>query len=280
MIVLPDADLDYATSAALWGGFANAGQLCASVERILVHESQAQDFLSRLQTKIFALRQGSPSSADIDIGPITMEKQKDLYASQLEDARTKGAVFVTGGDFTPDHRYLIPTVITGANVESMSIYQDETFGPVVAVTTYKSITEAIEKANRSRYALLASVITRDISLGEAVAKQIHAGTVIVNEVAYTAGLAETPWGGLKESGSGRTHAEMGLFEFVNVRHIHKPRSRLLVFKSWWWFPYTPFQYAVFRLGFELYRKHWLDRLRAFPHFLWNLAQFLKKEPRI
>ena len=148
------------------------------------------------------------------------------------------------------------------------------------MTTYKSVAEAVQKANRSRYGLLASVITRDLSLGESVAKQLEVGTVTVNEVVYTAGLAETPWGGVKDSGFGRTHSEMGLREFVNVRHIHKPRSRLFVFKSLWWFPYTPYQYQAFRRFFDLYRRSWTDKIRAFPLMLWNLVQFLKRERRL
>lgn len=282
MIVLPGSDLDYATSAALWGGFSNSGQVCASTERILVHESQAEAFLDQLKNKLGQLTQGPPSAdgKENDLGVITFEKQKLTYDQQLAQAREKNARFVTGGDFSLDRTFLKPTVVTGPEIEKLDIYKEETFGPVVAVTTYRSIAEAVQKANANRYGLLASVIGKDMGLAEQVAKQLEVGTVTINEVTYTAGISETPWGGVKESGIGRSHGDIGLYEFVHARHIHKPRSRLFVFKSPWWFPYTPFQYAMFREFFSLYRRHWIDKLRGLPLFLWNFVKYLKTERRL
>ncbi len=280
MIVLADADLDYATSAALWGAFSNSGQICASVERIIVHESIAEEFNSLLKTKLKTLRQGSSKNGSNDLGAITFQKQKEIYAAQIKQAKDQGAEFIAGGTFSDDQCYLHPTIVTGKNIESLDIYNEETFGPVVAITTFKSVDEAVEKANHSRYGLLASVITRNISLGEVIAKRLEVGTVTINEVVYTAGLPETPWGGVKETGFGRKHSARGLHEFVNTRHIHKPLSSLFVFKSFWWFPYTPFQSAAFRQFFEFYRKSPIAKIRALPNWLWNLVHFLKDEPRI
>jgi succinate-semialdehyde dehydrogenase/glutarate-semialdehyde dehydrogenase len=280
MIVLADADLDFATSAALWGGFANSGQICASVERILVHESIAGEFNRRLKEKLATLRQGSSHAGNNDLGAITFEKQKDVYDAQIRQAREKGAEFLSGGDFSADRRFLRPTIVTGKNIEELDIYNEETFGPVVAITTFRTVDEAVEKANRSKYGLLASVITRNIALGEEIAKRLEAGTITINEVVYTAGLPETPWGGVKETGFGRKHSARGLYEFVNTRHVHKPLAGALVFKSLWWFPYTPFQYATFRQFVELYRRSWTAKLRAVPAWVWNFIQFMKREPRI
>ena len=98
----------------------------------------------------------------------------------------------------------------------MRLAQEETFGPVVAVTTFKTVDEAVRKANASKYGLLASVITRDISLGEEIARRLEVGTVTVNEVTYTAGLGETPWGGVKESGFGREGGVQGLAPYVTL----------------------------------------------------------------
>lgn len=273
MIILPDVDLDFASSAALWGSFSNSGQACASTERLLVHESIAEPFLAKFKEKAAMLGEN-------ELGTITMEKQKETYTQQIDEARAKGALFLTGGEFSPDRRKLRPTIVTGSQIESLGIYREETFGAAVAVTTFKSVAEAVQKANDSRYGLCASIITRNLSLGEEVAKQLETGTVMINEVTYTHGLAETPWGGLKESGTGRTHSEQGLYEFVNVRHIHRARARFLVFKSLWWFPYTSFQFSMFRELLNVYRKSWLDRLRALPMFLWNMVQFLKNERRL
>lgn len=277
MIILPDADLDYASSAALWGSFSNAGQACASTERLIVHESIAPAFLELLQRKISQLRLQGPDS---DLGTITLEKQKDIYERQLKEAREQGAEILTGGSFAPGRTRLEPTLVAGPGVESLQVYREETFGPVVAVTTFRTLDEAIKKANDSAYGLLASVMTRDLALGERVARQIQAGTVIINEVLYTSALAETPWGGIKESGIGRTHSDLGMMEFVNVRHIHKPKSRLFVFKSWWWFPYSRHQYELFQQVAELFRRSWVDRIKAVPLVLWNLVKMLKDEKRI
>lgn len=274
MIVLPDANIDYATSAALWGGYTNSGQACASTERLIVHESIASEFVSQLKTKIALL------STDTDLGVCTMERQKDLYEEHLEDARQKGAEFFSGGIMSSDRTRMLPTLVGGAAIESTKIFNEETFGPVIAVTTYKSIQEAIEKANRSPYGLLASVITSNISLGEEVAKELQVGTVLVNEVLFSAGLPETPWGGVKDSGFGRKHSEMGLFEFVNVRHINLPRFGFLTFKSFWWFPYTDYQKQFFRAWINLFKGSLLEKLFNLPHFLWCMLKFLKNEPRL
>ena len=280
MIVLSDADLDFATSAALWGAYSNSGQVCASVERILVHEKIAQPFSRMLAHKLSQLRQGPSVGTENDLGAVTFDRQKRVYERQLDQARQSGATFVSGGQFSLDQRYLQPTLITGEGVEKLDVYREETFGPIVVLTTFKSVSEAISKANDSPYGLLASVITRDHAQGERIAKQLEVGTVTINEVTYTAGLPETPWGGIKDSGFGKKHSDSGLFEFIHTRHIHKPRSRLFIFKSLWWFPYTDYQYATFRSLLELYRRHWIDKLKALPLFLWNAAQMIKREKRL
>jgi hypothetical protein len=113
-----------------------------------------------------------------------------------------------------------------------------------------------------------------------VARQIHAGTVNINEVLYTAGLPETPWGGVKETGIGRTHSEIGLLEFVNVRHIHSPIATPLQWKSPWWYPYTFHQNKMFEYFLETYRNSWLKKITALPMLLWHFIQMIKKEPRL
>ena len=274
MIILPDADLDYATSAALWGGFTNSGQVCASVERLIVHESIAREFRDRLKEKMLKL------DPEVELGLTTMNKQKDLYESQLEEARKAGAEFYTGGGLSADRTRMIPTLVGGAGIESTRLYNEETFGPVIAMTTYKSIEEAIQKANHSAYGLLASVITSNLAVGEEVARELHVGSVMINEAIFSAGLPETPWGGVKESGFGRKHSLLGLYEFVNVRHINRPRFGFLTFKSWWWFPYTQYQGEFFRAWIKLYQGGIFEKLSNLPHFLWCMIKFLKNEPRL
>jgi acyl-CoA reductase-like NAD-dependent aldehyde dehydrogenase len=274
MIVLPDADLDFATSAALWGGFTNSGQACASVERLIVHESIAKPFAEMLKEKVLRLTPG------IDLGVTTMDKQKSIYEEHLKDAKDRGAEFICGGIMSSDRTRMIPTLVGGKGIEETRIYNEETFGPVIALTTFKSVQEAIEKANRSEYGLLASVISSNMALAEEIARELHVGSVMINEVLFSAGLPETPWGGMKDSGFGRKHAEMGLYEFVHVRHINRPAVGLFTFKSWWWFPYSEAQREFFRSWISLYQGGLFEKLTHLPHFLWSMTKFLKNESRL
>ncbi|RYZ78388.1 MAG: aldehyde dehydrogenase family protein, partial [Proteobacteria bacterium] len=264
MIVCEDADLDLATSGALWGGYSNAGQICASVERILVHASIRKEFVETLKNKIRRLNQGDPSQPNIDVGAITMEKQKEIYSAQLTDAERRGLKFETGGKFSSDRRFLEPTLVTGDEIESSEIYQEETFGPVIALTTFETDNEAIEKSNLSPYGLLGSVFSQNLKRAEAIAQRLEVGTVTINEVVYTAGLPETPWGGRKDSGYGKKHSAEGLLEFVHVKHIHAPRSTALQFKSLWWFPYGKKQAAFFDSLFLIYKRDRLAKIAALP----------------
>jgi acyl-CoA reductase-like NAD-dependent aldehyde dehydrogenase len=274
MIVLPDADLDYATSAALWGGFTNSGQVCASIERLLVHESIASSFVSRLKEKIALL------SSETDLGVCSIEKQKLVYEEHLQDAKSRNLEFLTGGILSADRTRMLPTLVSGNGVEDSKIYNEETFGPVIAVTTFKSIQEAIDKTNRNPYGLAASVISKDLSLAEEVAAELKVGSVMINEAVFTAGLPETPWGGVKDSGFGRKHSENGLLEFTHLKHVNRPRFGIFTFKSWWWYPYSDFQKQFFNAWGDMYCSGFFDKLLRFPHLLWTMLQFLKNEPRL
>jgi len=273
LIVLEDADLDYASSAVLWGSFANSGQVCASTERLLVHESVAAEFKRLIAAKAARLTPG-------DLGAITFEKQKLVYTDHIAEARASGAEIVFGGEFNSDRTRLAPTLVTGPKIESLKVYTEETFGPVVAMTTFKSDEEAITKANDSRYGLLAAIITGNVARARSIASRLEVGTITINEVLYTAGMAETPWGGIKESGIGRSHGEFGLLEGVHVRHIHEPRFQGLWFKSPWWYPYTPIQLELFKRSLELYRRAWTRKLAALPGLLAQGIRTLLRDRRI
>jgi len=272
MIVLRDAPMDFATSAALWGSFSNSGQLCGSVSKIIVHESIVDSFTEQLRIKL--------SKIESDFGFFTVEEQRAPFLSLLEEAKNHGCTLITKDGSTSTDSLLRGTIVAGANIEETRLYNEDFFGPAVAIATFKSLNEAVKKANATPYGLHASIITKNFSLGEQIAKQLEVGTVTINEVAYTGALPETPWGGVKQSGFGKKHSSDGIYEFVNIRHIHKPRSRLFVFKSPWWFPYTAFQYSTFKRFIDLYHRHWTDKIKAFPLFLWNLVQFFKREKRL
>jgi acyl-CoA reductase-like NAD-dependent aldehyde dehydrogenase len=245
MVVLEDADLENAARAAIWGAFCNSGQACASIERCYVHESIAEKFTDLVVKETRLLKQGKASTEAIDIGAMTNERQLQIVEDHVGDAVERGAQVRTGGHRLNDSKgwFHQPTVVTGVD-HSMKLMRDETFGPVLPIMTFKTDEEAIRLANDSIYGLTASVFTRDIGRGRRLAEQIDAGTVMINEVVYTHAVAQTPWGGVKQSGYGRTHGRLGLLELVSAQHVHvngMPRIADV-----WWFPYSKQAGALFR----------------------------------
>lgn len=245
MIVLEDADLENAARAAVWGAFCNSGQACASIERCYVHESIADRFVDLVVKETQLLKQDKASVDQVDVGAMTNERQLQIVENHVSDAIERGARIRAGGHRINDSHgwFHQPTVVTGVD-HSMKLMRDETFGPVLPIMTFKTDDEAVRLANDSIYGLTASVFTKDISRGRRLAEQIDAGTVMVNEVVYTHALAQTPWGGVKQSGYGRTHGRLGLLELVSAQHIHVngvPRV-----PDVWWFPYTKQAGDLFR----------------------------------
>jgi len=237
MIVLEDADLENAARAAVWGAFANSGQACASVERCYVQESIAPKFIEQVLAETRALKQGLGTDTDVDVGAMSNENQLQIVADHVNDAKQRGAKVLAGGQRGSNRAGLFyePTVLTNVD-HDMTIMRDETFGPVLPVMTFTTEDEAIKLANDSVYGLTASVWTKNIAKGRRIAERIEAGTVMVNEVVYTHGIAQTPWGGIKDSGYGRTHGRMGLLELVHPQHIHV--NRLSFLPDLWWFRYS------------------------------------------
>ena len=237
MVVLEDADIKNAARGAVWGAFANSGQACASVERCYVQESIAPEFIARVLEETEALVQGVGTNANTDIGAMSNERQLSIVDEHVTAAVRRGARAIAGGNrpANQDGLFYPPTVLTNVD-HSMAVMRDETFGPVLPVMTFKTEDEAIRLANDSVFGLTASVWTKNIPRGRSIAARIDAGTVMVNEVLYTHGIAQTPWGGIKESGYGRTHGRAGLLELVNPQHVHV--NRLSFMPDLWWFRYS------------------------------------------
>ena len=236
MLVLDDADVDVASSAAVWGAFVNAGQACLSVERCYVHQSLYESFAKACAKKTKQLRVGNGMDSQTDVGPMIQERQVRIVESHVEDAKACGARVLAGGIRLPELgvNFYAPTVLADVT-QGMRIMREETFGPVLPVMACADDDEAVRLANDSEYGLAASVWTRDRKRGERLARRIHAGTVMVNDVISCFGISEAPHGGVKASGVGRTHGRFGLDEMVRVKYLDM--DRVPGMKKVWWHGY-------------------------------------------
>jgi succinate-semialdehyde dehydrogenase/glutarate-semialdehyde dehydrogenase len=236
MIVLEDADIDVASSGAIWGAFVNAGQTCLSVERCYVQRKIYEPFLEACVEKAKRLHVGNGMDPATDMGPMVNERQLHVVGQHVQDARTRGARVLAGGMRLPEAgpNFYAPTVLADVT-HDMRIMRAETFGPVLPIMSFETEDEAIRLANDSEYGLAASIWTRDRSRGEALARRIAAGTVLINDVVSCFGISEAPHGGIKASGIGRTHGRFGLEEMVRIKYVDC--DRMPGMKKVWWYQY-------------------------------------------
>ncbi len=236
MLVLDDADVDVASSAAVWGAFLNAGQTCLSVERCYVHRSLFESFLCACVEKTKKLRVGNGLDGEADVGPMIHQRQLRIVEAHVEDAVARGARVLAGGSRLPElgENFYKPTVLADVTHE-MPIMREETFGPVLPVMAFDTDDEAVQLANDSEYGLAASIWTRDRARGERLARRIQAGTVMVNDVASCFCISEAPHGGVKSSGVGRARGRFGLEEMVRLKHIDV--DLMPGMKKVWWYGY-------------------------------------------
>lgn len=229
LIVLDDANLERAAEGAARAAFSSSGQLCISIERMYVHRGIYDDFVTRFTARVNALHLGSAYDYSCDVGSLTSMSQLDAVAEHVEDAVKKGATVLAGGEARPDVGPLFhdPTVLADVT-PSMSLYRDETFGPVVSIYAFGDDDEAVALANDTVYGLNASVWTRDGARGRALAARLHAGTVNINEAFAAAwGSLDAPMGGMGDSGLGRRHGAEGLLKYTEAQTV--AHQRLLGF---------------------------------------------------
>jgi acyl-CoA reductase-like NAD-dependent aldehyde dehydrogenase len=220
MIVLEDANLEVASSGAVWGSYTNCGQVCLSVERLFVEEAVAERFTTLCVQKTKKLRLGPGSDPASDVGPLIRPQHVQRMSELVHDAVSRGAKVLCGGMPRPDlgANFFEPTVITNVD-SSMKLFQEETFGPILAVQIVRNSEEAIARANDSPFSLAASIWTGDKKRGEAIARRLKAGAVMVNDAISYFGIAEAPHGGCGASGWGRTHGNAGLLEMVQTKYV-------------------------------------------------------------
>jgi succinate-semialdehyde dehydrogenase/glutarate-semialdehyde dehydrogenase len=234
-IVLEDADLERTTNAILYGGFCNAGQICASVERVYAMAPVYEEVVSRLTEKAKGLRVGPPDQ-EADVGAMTWPKQREIVERLIADAKDKGARVTTGGGRAGERGlYFEPTVLADCTPE-MDVMNAEIFGPVVPIMKVESEDRALELANDSPLGLGAYVFTKNKERGKRLAEKLEVGSVMINDVLTHAGSPEMPWGGIKQSGLGIMRSDRGLRELCHARHINHERFGNLE-RDPYWFPY-------------------------------------------
>ncbi|HEX7670464.1 MAG TPA: aldehyde dehydrogenase family protein [Polyangiaceae bacterium] len=261
MLVLADADLERAANGAAWAGYQNAGQSCGGVERVYVHESVYQPFVDLLATKTRALRHGKDRAFDVDMGSMTTEEQMKTVERQVEAALASGAKIVAQSRAVDGEAsgYFYPATLMTDVDHTMELMREETFGPVVPVMKFSTLEEAIRLANDSTMALTSSVWTKNVEFGKEIARKLESGVTTINDHLYTHGQSETPWGGWKDSGLGRTHSALGLEEMTQAKLVNwdiVPAKRNI-----WWYPFDRGSYdsmlAALRMNFPTSLFGWV-----------------------
>ena len=214
MIVFEDADLDRAVAAACWGNMHNSGQSCTATERLFVHDLIYPEFVKRLKQEFLKIRMGT--DADSDLGGLTTPAQMKIVSQQVIDAQSKGARVIVGGK--QHQAYYQPTILADVTPE-MDIAFQETFGPVLPVYSFKTEAEVITLHNHCEYGLSSSIWSSDPAKAERVARLLETGCVNINNVMLTEGNPGLPFGGVKQSGFGRSKGAEGLLSMTRSKAI-------------------------------------------------------------
>lgn len=220
LIILSDADLDYAVNAAAWGAFLHQGQICMSTERIIVEKKIADTFIEKLRDRALSLRIGDPTNPATEIGPLINQRAVDRVHSQVLEAIAGGANLVTGGKY--DKLVYYPTIVTNVK-PNMRVFTEQTFGPVASVLVVDDADEAIMVANNSKYGLSSGIITKDLNRAWEIAMQLETGMVHIGDQTVNDD-PQVPFGGIKDSGYGRFGGKAAIEEFTDLRWINLRRT--------------------------------------------------------
>ncbi len=216
-IVLGDAAIAEAAKLAVEARIVNSGQSCIAAKRFVVEEQLAGRFEEALTDEMERLKVGDPMDRNVDLGPLARQDLREHLHDQVERSRVEGAELRTGGRPLERKGFFYAPTVLGAVRPGMPVFEEETFGPVAAVVPAENREEAVKLANRSRYGLGATIVTEDLALGEALAEDLEAGTVSVNEPVKSD--PRLPFGGIKASGYGRELGKEGIRQFVNIKTV-------------------------------------------------------------
>jgi aldehyde dehydrogenase (NAD+) len=219
LIILGDADVDYAIDAAAWGAFLHQGEICMSTERIIVEKSIAKEFTEKLKERAESLPMGDPTDPATAIGPLINQRAVDKVHNQVEEAVSAGANLVTGGQH--DNLVYHPTVVTDVKPD-MQLFREQTFGPVAPIVVVDDAEEALAVANDSDYGLSSGILTNDFNRALDMAMRLETGMVHIGDQTVN-DEPQAPFGGVKGSGYGRFGGQAALDEFTELRWINVQR---------------------------------------------------------
>ena len=220
LLVFPDADIDAAARAAALGKYRNAGQVCISASRFLVHESVIEQFTAAFVDQAQRLRVGPGTDPGSDMGPLGSAKRLAAVEHLVDDAVSKGARIALGGHRPDEFQagfFFAPTVLTNVS-QDMEVMTEEPFGPIAPITSFATFDEAIALANSTPYGLAGFVYTRDLALAYRASEALEVGMVGVNHV--TIATAEAPFGGVKDSGFGREGGTEGIESYTHAKYVN------------------------------------------------------------
>jgi len=216
-LVLPDADLDQAVTAAVRGRFSNCGQVCLAPKRFLLTAPISDIFTDKFVEAVQQLRVGDPQHRQTQVGPMARRDLRDQLDRQVQGSVRAGARILTGASAWPGKGYYYPPTVLANVTASLPVAREETFGPVAALMEVQCVEQALQLANCSEYGLSANIWTRNIDRARNYARRMEAGSVFINGVA--ASDPRLPIGGVKRSGFGRELASFGIREFVNIQTV-------------------------------------------------------------
>lgn len=217
-IVMDDANIEQAVEAVIASKFRNAGQTCICTNRVYVQETVYEPFMEKMTEAVQSLKVGNGLQEGVQIGPLIDEQALEKVKEHLKDAEEKGGKVLYGGrPLEGENGYFIEPAIIGHATDEMLCMKEETFGPVAPVTTFKTIEEAIERANNTPYGLAAYVFTKDLSKAIQISEQLEYGIVGLNDGLPS--VAQAPFGGFKESGIGREGGHYGIEEYLEIKYV-------------------------------------------------------------